>query len=122
MKRDNQDEADGKTIPKHRDFRIAHRRPLPEPAPSNRNCRARATNLSSNARCCAAPQPATSGRSGALHAVQMLLEIITRREVQAAQRNLFDCAKDRPFNTSIAQDPSMFAIAAFLFVLSVGFF
>ena len=25
-----------------------------------------------------------------------------------SQRNLFDCAKDRPFNTSIAQDQSMF--------------
>jgi hypothetical protein len=38
-----------------------------------------------------------------------------------SQRNLFDCAKDRPFNTSIAQDPSMFeAITAFLIVLSVG--
>jgi hypothetical protein len=57
----------------------------------------------------------------ALHAVQMLLEIITRREVQAAQRNLFDCAKDRPFNTSIAQGRSMFeAITLFLIVLSVG--
>jgi hypothetical protein len=51
----------------------------------------------------------------------MLLEIITRREVQAAQRNLFDCAKGRPFNKGIAQDPSMFeAITLFLIVLSVG--
>jgi hypothetical protein len=51
----------------------------------------------------------------------MLLEIIMRPEVCMSQRNLFDCAKGRPFNGSIAQDPSMFeAIAAFLIVLSVG--
>jgi hypothetical protein len=51
----------------------------------------------------------------------MLLEIITRREVQFAQRNLFDCAKGRPFIEGIAQDPSMFeAITAFFVVLSVG--
>jgi hypothetical protein len=51
----------------------------------------------------------------------MLLEIITRWEVQSTQLNLFDCAKGRPFNGSIAQDPSMFdVIIAFLIVLSVG--
>jgi hypothetical protein len=51
----------------------------------------------------------------------MLLEIITRREVSSPQSNLFDCAKGRPFNGSIAEDPSMFeAIALFLVVLSVG--
>jgi hypothetical protein len=51
----------------------------------------------------------------------MLLEIITRREVQSAQPNLFDCAKGRPFSEGIAQDPSMFeAIAAFFVVLSIG--
>jgi hypothetical protein len=38
-----------------------------------------------------------------------------------SQRNLFDCAKGRPFNTSIAQGRSMFeAITLFLIVLSVG--
>ena len=43
------------------------------------------------------------------------------REVQPAQRNLFDCAKRRPFSDGIAQDPSMFeAITVFLIVLSVG--
>jgi len=42
MKRDGQDEADGETITKHRDFGIAHRQSLPERAPSNRNCIARA--------------------------------------------------------------------------------
>jgi hypothetical protein len=53
--------------------------------------------------------------------VLMLLEIITRREVSSVQPNLFDYAKGRPFNRSIAQDPSMFeAISAFLIVLSVG--
>jgi hypothetical protein len=53
--------------------------------------------------------------------VLMLLEIITRREVSSAQPNLFDYAKGRPFNGSIAQDPAMFeAISAFLIVLSVG--
>jgi hypothetical protein len=51
----------------------------------------------------------------------MLLEIITRREVQSTQRNLFDCAKGRPFSEGIAQEPLMFeAITAFLIVLSVG--
>jgi hypothetical protein len=51
----------------------------------------------------------------------MLLEIITRREVSFTHRNLFDCAKGRPFSKSIAQDPSMFeAITAFLLLLSVG--
>jgi hypothetical protein len=51
----------------------------------------------------------------------MLLEIITRREVQFAQLNLFDCAKGRPFNEGIAQGRSMFeAITLFLIVLSVG--
>jgi hypothetical protein len=51
---------------------------------------------------------------------QMLLEIIMRREVSSSRRNLFDWAKGRPFNGSIAQDPSMFAITTFLIVLSVG--
>jgi hypothetical protein len=50
----------------------------------------------------------------------MLLEIITRRKVQSAQRNLFDYAKGRPFSEAIAQEPLMFeAITAFLIVLSV---
>jgi hypothetical protein len=52
---------------------------------------------------------------------RMLLEIITRREVQFAQLNLFDCAKGRPFNEGIVQGRSMFeAITLFLIVLSVG--
>jgi hypothetical protein len=51
----------------------------------------------------------------------MLLEIITQWEVYMSQWNLFDCAKGRPFNGSIAQDPLMFeAITAFLIVLSLG--
>jgi hypothetical protein len=51
----------------------------------------------------------------------MLLEIIMPREVHLAHRNLFDCAKGRPFSKTIAQDPSMFeAIVAFFVVLSVG--
>jgi hypothetical protein len=50
-----------------------------------------------------------------------IAEIIMRREVQPAQRNLFDCAKRRTFSEGIAQDPSMFeAITAFFIVLSVG--
>jgi hypothetical protein len=38
-----------------------------------------------------------------------------------SQRNLFDWAKDQPFNMCIAQDRSMFeVITAFLIVLSVA--
>jgi len=51
----------------------------------------------------------------------MLLEIIMGWEVSSVQRNLFDCAKGRPFSEGIVQDRSMFeAITAFLIVLSVG--
>src|ERR1700677_2693450 len=60
MKRDNQNEADGETIPKHRDFRIAHRRPLPDPPASKRNLRSRATILSTGPYA-AALQPTLKG-------------------------------------------------------------
>jgi hypothetical protein len=52
---------------------------------------------------------------------RMLLEIIMRREVSFSRRNLFDCAKGRPFSESIAKDPAMFeVITAFFIALSVG--
>jgi hypothetical protein len=63
-----------------------------------------------NRNCRAAPDPATSGeirivdQSAARLARDLLLEIITRRKVQPAQRKLFDCAKGRPLSEGIAQD------------------